>query len=221
MPPVAPARDLADPVAWRRSARASLARRADALRTRRRTRGSRSAAVLTGAALSLGASGALAKDAAAPRADRSVRAVQAALGIPADGISGPQTRRAVRAFQRRHGLTVDGIVGPQTRAALGLGSGRGKAAPRSSAPSQAAARADAGPLLESIALCESGGDPTAVSPDGTYRGKYQFTRETWRSMGGSGDPAAAPEAEQDRLAAKLLAAQGTAPWPACAKKIGA
>src|SRR3954454_23432941 len=27
--------------------------------------------------------------------------------------------------------------------------------------------------LDSIAACESGGDPTAVSSDGTYRGKYQ------------------------------------------------
>jgi hypothetical protein len=75
--------------------------------------------------------------------------------------------------------------------------------------------------LESIASCESGGDPAAVSSDGTYRGKYQFDYGTWESMGGSGDPAAAPEADQDRLAAKLLAAQGTAPWPACARKVGA
>jgi len=69
--------------------------------------------------------------------------------------------------------------------------------------------------LQSIAQCESGGDPTAVSADGRYRGKYQFSRATWRAMGGSGDPAAAPESVQDELAAKLLAAQGTSPWPNC------
>jgi hypothetical protein len=51
----------------------------------------------------------------------------------------------------------------------------------------------------------------------SYRGKYQFTRATWAQMGGSGDPAAAPEAEQDRLAAALLAQQGTTPWPVCGK----
>jgi hypothetical protein len=34
-------------------------------------------------------------------------------------------------------------------------------------------------------------------------------------MGATGDPADAPEAEQDRIAAKLLAARGTAPWPSC------
>ena len=54
-----------------------------------------------------------------------------------------------------------------------------------------------------------------MSADGTYRGKYQFDRDTWRAMGGSGDPADAPEAEQDRIAAALLAQRGTAPWPVC------
>jgi hypothetical protein len=69
--------------------------------------------------------------------------------------------------------------------------------------------------LESIAACESGGDPTAVSSDGTYRGKYQFDFGTWESVGGSGDPAAAPEAEQDYRAALLYAQSGSSPWPVC------
>jgi hypothetical protein len=69
--------------------------------------------------------------------------------------------------------------------------------------------------LEAIAACESGGDPTIVSSDGTYRGKYQFTYGTWASVGGSGDPAAAPEAEQDYRAALLYASSGSSPWPVC------
>lgn len=69
--------------------------------------------------------------------------------------------------------------------------------------------------LESIASCESGGDPTIVSSDGTYRGKYQFSVSTWESVGGSGDPAAAPEAEQDYRAALLYAQSGSSPWPVC------
>ena len=69
--------------------------------------------------------------------------------------------------------------------------------------------------LESIALCESGGDPTIVSADGSFRGKYQFTFGTWASVGGSGDPAAAPEAEQDYRAALLYAQSGSSPWPVC------
>jgi hypothetical protein len=55
-----------------------------------------------------------------------------------------------------------------------------------------------------------------VSADGQYRGKYQFDRATWQRLGGTGDPAKATEAEQDRLAAKLLAESGTSPWPVCA-----
>src|SRR5690606_32496172 len=50
--------------------------------------------------------------------------------------------------------------------------------------------------LAAIAACESGGDPTAVSADGAYHGKYQFDLGTWESVGGRGDPAAAPEREQ-------------------------
>ena len=69
--------------------------------------------------------------------------------------------------------------------------------------------------LNAIAACESGGDPTAVSSDGTYRGKYQFDEGTWASVGGSGDPAAAPEAEQDYRAALLYQQAGTSPWPIC------
>jgi TolA-binding protein len=69
--------------------------------------------------------------------------------------------------------------------------------------------------LEAIASCESGGDPAAVSSDGTYRGKYQFDYGTWESVGGSGDPAAAPEEEQDYRAALLYAQSGSSPWPIC------
>jgi len=69
--------------------------------------------------------------------------------------------------------------------------------------------------LEAIAVCESGGDPTVVSSDGSYRGKYQFDYGTWEAVGGSGDPAAAPEAEQDYRAALLYAQSGSSPWPVC------
>jgi peptidoglycan hydrolase CwlO-like protein len=72
-----------------------------------------------------------------------------------------------------------------------------------------------GGALEQIARCESGGNPRAVSPDGRYRGKYQFAPETWQAVGGTGDPAAASEAEQDRRAAILYSQQGSSPWPIC------
>jgi peptidoglycan hydrolase-like protein with peptidoglycan-binding domain len=51
-----------------------------------------------------------------------VAEVQAALGIPADGIFGRHTQLAVMEFQRRCGLLVDGVVGPETLSALFGGS---------------------------------------------------------------------------------------------------
>ena len=69
--------------------------------------------------------------------------------------------------------------------------------------------------LQAIAQCESGGNPRAIGGGGAYRGKYQFDYGTWASVGGSGDPAAASEAEQDRRAAALYARAGAAPWPVC------
>jgi Transglycosylase-like domain len=68
--------------------------------------------------------------------------------------------------------------------------------------------------LESLAACESGGDPAAVNAAGYY-GKYQFDESTWASVGGSGNPAEAPEAEQDYRAAVLYSRAGSSPWPVC------
>jgi hypothetical protein len=138
-------------------------------------------------------------------AGSTVTALQRALGISADGIYGPQTRRAVRRFQRANGLVVDGIAGPQTLAALGL-------------TSRGAQARDAAGVLERIARCESGGNPRAVSANRRYFGKYQFSRATWRAVGGRGNPARASEAEQDRRALILYRRSGTAPWPVCGRR---
>jgi hypothetical protein len=82
---------------------------------------------------------------------------------------------------------------------------------------QAAAQQDVSipPQLEQIAQCESHGDPQAIGGGGTYRGKYQFDTGTWASVGGQGDPAAAPEAEQDKRAAILYMRTGPSQWPVC------
>jgi peptidoglycan hydrolase-like protein with peptidoglycan-binding domain len=207
-----PTTDLSSHAPWLESQRRSRARRFDAARRLRRLRGRRSLVAVTLASLSLAAGGALAAGGstgtrAVQSAGSSVSALQTALGIPADGVYGPQTRRAVRQFQAAHGLTVDGIAGPITLGALGLSTGGGSTTTTSSGSSASA-------VLEKIAQCESGGDPTTDTGNGYY-GKYQFSRATWRRMGGSGNPAQASEALQDQLAAKLYAQEGSAPWPVC------
>ena len=71
--------------------------------------------------------------------------------------------------------------------------------------------------LRSIAACESNGNARAISAGGRYRGKYQFSFSTWRSVGGKGDPAAASETEQDRRAAILYRTGGPGHWPVCGR----
>jgi peptidoglycan hydrolase-like protein with peptidoglycan-binding domain len=219
--------DLASATPWLDSQRRSRARRFAAVRKLRRRRGARAAAGVALASLTLAAGGAVAADgnggaaagsstAAVRAAGGNVVALQRALGVAADGVYGPQTRRAVRDFQRAHGLTVDGVAGPQTLGALGVAgpAAAAEAPPTTAATPMAPAHAR---VLARIARCESGGDPAAISPGGRYRGKYQFSRATWRAVGGKGDPAKASEAVQDSMALALYRRQGASPWPVCGR----
>jgi len=67
-----------------------------------------------------------------------------------------------------------------------------------------------------VAECESGGNPRAVNPAGYY-GLFQFDRRTWRSVGGSGNPANASASEQLMRAKRLYAQRGASPWPNCGR----
>src|SRR2546429_566897 len=73
------------------------------------------------------------------------------------------------------------------------------------------------PILKRIAECESHGNPRSIGGGGLYRGAYQFTVDTYRSVGGRGDPAKASMAEQTRRAAILLARSGRGQWPVCSQ----
>jgi peptidoglycan hydrolase-like protein with peptidoglycan-binding domain len=151
---------------------------------------------------------------APPKAKKvTTKQIQKALGIKADGVMGPKTRKALKRFQKAHGLKADGVVGPATLQALGL------ATPKNSTLESTAPLSDddVAAVMAKIAQCESGGNPTAVSPSGEYRGKYQFSQATWDALGGTGDPAEAEESVQDAIAAKLYAERGAAPWPSCAE----
>ena len=126
---------------------------------------------------------------------------------PGNAPGGPDRAIALRAKQRRASIRKERRRAKkrreQARATAQGGSTQGGST--------------ASPELRAIAACESGGNPHAVGGGGTFRGKYQFTYATWASVGGSGDPAAAPEPEQDRRAAVLLARSGRSQWPVCGR----
>jgi hypothetical protein len=150
----------------------------------------------------------------------AVKSVQRRLRLDADGVFGPVTHRSVKRFQKRKRLEADGVVGPLTRRALRLRPFKASSVIRRRKRSAPRGSGDGLPglprALVRIAECESGGDPQAVSPDGRYRGKYQFLRSTWKRSGGrTADPIDASEAHQDRVALKLYRAEGTSPWPSC------
>ena len=182
---------------------------ADRLRTRaRRLRSARGSAVTVAALVAIAAPLALASGGGGMlqrgSSGAAVQALQRALGVSADRQlrPGDRARRAgvpaqPRAVRRRHRRAADERrAGPRRRR------------PPASAAAAVGVAASSSTLAR-IAQCESGGNPAAISADGRYRGKYQFTRATWRAMGGTGDPARAPEAEQDQRAAALLAREGT------------
>ena len=65
--------------------------------------------------------------------------------------------------------------------------------------------------------CESGGDPDAVSPGGTYRGAFQFMKRTWRHSPKSpgGDPIRYRWKTQAVVAVALKKRDGAGHWPNC------
>lgn len=70
-----------------------------------------------------------------------------------------------------------------------------------------------------LAQCESGGDPNAVSPGGTYFGLYQFSLSTWHAVGGSGSPIDNSAGEQTYRAKILYKRSGSGQWPVCGSRL--
>ncbi len=140
------------------------------------------------------------------------------LGAAVNALAGLEAaaaqRAALQAAQRRAEVASRPDATPEQVTAGGgallpqAGTGDGAAPPAASAD-------DISRHLAQIAQCESGGNPRAISPGGDYRGKYQFLPSTWEAVGGTGDPAAAPEAEQDRRARILYERAGPGQWPVC------
>jgi hypothetical protein len=77
-------------------------------------------------------------------------------------------------------------------------------------------------FLGPVGACESGTHShslyaglRAISPGGTYRGRYQFGWADWARAGGHGDPAAASANEQAYRAVVWLHRNGRQSWPNC------
>ena len=70
-----------------------------------------------------------------------------------------------------------------------------------------------------LAQCESGGNPRTNTGNGFY-GMYQFTLETWQSLGGTGYPHEADAATQTEMAKRLQQRAGWGQWPGCSDKLG-
>lgn len=76
------------------------------------------------------------------------------------------------------------------------------------------------PFLQCVVRVESGGNYGAVSPNGLYRGAFQFSQPTWNAAALAAGlpglvgvpPNTASKAAQDTLAVTLYALDGQRPW---------
>ncbi len=102
-----------------------------------------------------------------------------------------------------------------------------QAAARAAAASAASTqRSSMGGGWAALRRCESGGNYSAVSSSGAYRGAYQFSRSTWNAVARRShphlvgvDPAAAAPADQDAMAMSLYRSSGSGPWPHCGRHL--
>lgn len=138
------------------------------------------------------------------RATEHLDTARAKFKLAADRVEEAQQNRRERIIERREERRAAAEAAAAEAAAVET------AAP---APVEESSVAPSGEL-SSIAECESGGDYTANTGNGFY-GAYQFTPETWASVGGSGLPSEASAAEQDMRAQMLIEQSGTSPWPSC------
>lgn len=139
---------------------------------------------------------------------RSARPVVATADVTlASAPSGAVDRGELEAFLRQL-QTAEVVTAAAQEAAEG-------------APPAPERAADADPLA-CIRAHESdtAGGYAAVSPDGTYRGAYQFHPSTWNATAAAADrpdlvgvdPATVSPADQDAIASHLYSQAGSQPW---------
>ncbi|MBG6087077.1 resuscitation-promoting factor [Actinomadura viridis] len=117
------------------------------------------------------------------------------------------------AYVKRRGKKVKAVIAQKiTRKPVATIKAVG---PKPSSAGAAAARLN----WAGLAKCESGGNPKAVNPAGYY-GLYQFSMQTWGSVGGRGKPSDASPAEQTYRAQLLynkVNGRWQGQWPNCGR----
>jgi peptidoglycan hydrolase-like protein with peptidoglycan-binding domain len=94
----------------------------------------------------------------------TVKQLQSALHVSADGNFGPETEAAVRRLQARHGLTVDGIVGPATWSVIGVHGQAELTPPASALPKTPAPKETAIAATSDTGLTPGSGGAQGVAP---------------------------------------------------------
>lgn len=69
---------------------------------------------------------------------------------------------------------------------------------------------------QNLRKCEST-ETYNIDTGNFFYGAYQFTWDTWGTVGGKDNPAHAPAAEQDARARLLYSRRGNQPWPICGR----
>lgn len=107
----------------------------------------------------------------------TVKKLQEALGISADGQFGPGTAKAVKDFQAKNGLDADGMAGPATLAKLNLFQGlTAEVVKRSELSASAAAGASA------TAGTSSGAAPSAAAKTAASEAAKAPAKSIWSTI---------------------------------------
>ena len=128
-----------------------------------------------------------------------------------------ETTYADAVVEKRAVVSNQTVSAPVTRVIAVGTKPRTMTAPQQSAR-QGTGNAD-GLNWAALAQCESGGNPRAVNSSGKYRGLYQFSLQTWRGVGGQGDPIDASSGEQTYRAKLLYQRSGAGQWPECGRRL--